>query len=178
MSEKRFLNCLMADGILLLVLGICIILLPKLTALSYGVMVAGAFVIYGMYRIFNYILNRNNHFSLIYGILSGVFLLTIGVLIFLVPKVSLLWLIALTGIYFVIDGIASVVYSYFMRGRYSYWGGKLFSGIILLLTGIIILLGIPFMSFWLVTVLSGIAFFIKGISKLTLSIINKTNYKI
>ena len=178
MSEKRFLNCLMAEGILLLVLGICIIVLPKLTALSYGVMIAAAFITYGLYRIFNTFMKKNRGFSMIYGIIIGIYLLTIGVLILLVPNVSLLWLIAFIGIYFIVDGISSAVYSYYIRGRYGFWGSKLFAAIILMLAGIIILLGMPLMSFWMVTMLSGVAFLIKGIAKLTLSLINIPNYKI
>ena len=44
--------------------------------------------------------------------------------------------------------------------------------------GLIIVLGLPSMSFWLVAVLSGVAFVVKGMSKMTLALANKNNYNL
>lgn len=178
MTEKRFLSCIMTEGIILLILGLCVLIIPRLTELSYGVMMACAFITYGFYKIINSIINKTYGFGIIYGVLMGIFLSAIGVLIFFVPKVNILWLIELTGIYFIIESLASTVFSYYLKNRYNYWGGKLFSSIISFAVGLLIILGVPVMSFWLVTVLAGVAMLIKGFTKLTLAAVNLYNYNI
>ena len=40
MSEKRFLNFIFLEGILLTALGLCVLILPKLTSLTFGVMLS------------------------------------------------------------------------------------------------------------------------------------------
>ena len=50
------------------------------------------------------------------------------------------------------------------------------AGIVLFLVGIIIILGLPIMSFWTVAILSGIGLLIKGLSKITLAFANQNNY--
>ncbi len=178
MTEKRFLCCIMTEGIMLLILGLCVLILPRLTELSYGVMLAGAFITYGVFKIINSIMNKTYGFGIIYGILMGMFLLTLGSLYLFVPKINLLWLIEFTGIYFILESIASTVFAYYLKNRYNYWGGKLFASIILFAVGLLIILGVPVMSFWMVTVLAGIAMVIKGFSKFTLSSVNLYNYNI
>ena len=175
MSEKRLLNCIMIEGIMLVVLSLCVLILPKLTSLSYGVMLAATFIAYGIYKIIHSVMNKNYGIKLIFSILIGIFLSTIGVLILLVPKVNLFWLIALIGVYFIIESISSIVYGMNLRGVYHFWQSKLVCGAILFLTGLIITLGVPVMSFWMVTVVSGIALLVKGMTKLTISLGNLYN---
>lgn len=172
MSEKRLLKCIMMEGIMLLLLGLCVLILPKLTTLSYGVMLAGAFIAYGIYKIIHAIMNRDHIQNMVICILMGLFILTVGILILFVPKINLLWLIALIGVYFILESISSVIYALKLRHIYNFWGCKLIAAIILFLIGLFIVLGLPVMSFWVVTILSGIGLLIKGISKLTMALSN------
>ena len=176
MSEKRFLNCMMIEGIMLTALSLCVLILPKLTTLSYGVRLSALFITYGIYKIIHSIVNKNYGLNIIFCIFMGLFLLTIGILLLFVPKINLLWLIALTGVYFILESISSSAYSVYLRNRYNMWMCKLFSAMILFLIGLLIVLGVPVMSFWMVTVLSGIGFLIKGMSKLNISLVNLNNY--
>ena len=178
MSEKRLLNCIMIEGIMLVVLSLCILILPKLTALSYGVMLACTFIAYGIYKIIHTFLNRYSLIGMIFCTVMGLFLTAIGILILFVPKVSLLWLVALTGVYFILESISSIIYAIKLRNVYHFWGCKMFSAAILFFIGLFIVLGVPVMSFWMVTVLSGVGLLIKGMSKLTISLGNIDNYSI
>jgi len=172
MPERKLLNCILVEGIMLIILSLCVIILPKLTALSYGVMLSGAFIAYGIYKIVYSIINKSNKLRMVLCILMGVFLSTLGILILFVPDVSLLWLISLTGVYFVLESISSVVYGLRLRNVYHFWGCKLISAVILFVIGLLIILGVPMMSFWMVTLLSGVGYLIKGMSKLTLALSN------
>lgn len=177
MSEKRLLNCIMIEGIMLIILSLCVLILPKLTTLSYGVMLSAAFIAYGIYKIVHAIVNRDYGINMIYCISVGIFLSVIGILILFVPRVNLLWLIALTGVYFLLESISSVVYALKLRNMYHFWGCKIISAIVLFLVSILIILGLPVMSFWMVTMLSGFALLVKGMSKVTLSQSNLDSYK-
>ena len=59
MSEKRFLNFIFIEGIKLTILGLCILILPKLTSLTFGVMLSSAFIAYGLYKIIISFINKN-----------------------------------------------------------------------------------------------------------------------
>ena len=74
MSEKSFLNSIIVEGSVLMLLGLCILILPKLTTLSFGVMLSAAFISYGIYKIINSIINRNYHQCFILSLLLGIFL--------------------------------------------------------------------------------------------------------
>ena len=105
----------------------------------------------------------------------GAFVLTIGILLLIVPKVSLLWLIALTGVFFLFESISSAAFVAKVRSMFNFIGCKGFAAIVLFLMGLIIILGLPVMSFWVVALLSGIALLIKGLAKTALALANKNN---
>lgn len=176
MSEKRFLNFICIEGTILTVLGLCILILPKLTSLTFGVMLASAFIAYGAYKVINAIINRHFSKHFICEMLLGIFLAIIGILLFLVPKISLLWLIALTGVYFLIQSIAATAFIAQIRSVFNNGGCKYLSATVLFLAGLMIILGLPVMSFWVVAMISGIAFLIKGMAKITLALVNKNSY--
>ena len=178
MSEKRLLNCILIEGIMLITLSLCVLILPKLTTLSYGIMLSAAFIAYGIYKIIHTIINKNHGLKVVVCILMGAFLAVLGILILFVPQINLLWLIALTGVYFILESLSSVVYAMKLRGIYNFWGCKLISAVVLFIVGLFIVLGVPVMSFWMVTVLSGLGLLIKGMSKTTLALGNLSNYNI
>ncbi len=178
MSEKRLLNCILIEGIMLIILSLCLLILPKLTSLSFGVMLSAVLISYGLYKIINIFISRNFTLNSIFSLLIGIFAATIGILLLFVPKISLLWLIALIGVYFLLESISSISFAIKMKEVYHYSSFKLFSAILLFIIGLIIILGVPVMSFWIVTVLSGIAFLIKGMAKFTIALSNFNNYHI
>ena len=66
MTEKKFLSFILTEGIVLTVLGLGMLMLPKLTTLTFGIMICIAFFVYGIYKIVNAALTRNytRHFIL------------------------------------------------------------------------------------------------------------------
>lgn len=176
MSEKRFLCFIFIEGIILTILGLCILILPKLTTLTFGVMLSSAFITYGVYKIIISIINRKYASSVIWNIFLGLFILTIGILLLFVPKINLLWLIALTGIYFLLESISSTVFINQIRNVLNGLGCKYFTTFVLFAIGLIIVIGVPVIAFWVVALLCGISFLLKGMSKITLFLTNKNNY--
>lgn len=178
MSEKRFLNFICLEGVLLTILALCILILPKLTSMTFGVMLSIAFITYGFYKIIISFINRNYVSNIIWSIFLGGYVLTIGILFLFVPKISLLWLVALTGIFFLLESISITAFIAKMGSMFNFVGCKSMAAFILFLIGLIIILGLPLMSFWFVVMLSGIAFLLKGMAKIVLALANKNNYNI
>lgn len=178
MTEKRFLGFIFLEGLLLTILGLCVLILPKLTSLSFGVMLSSAFITYGIYKVVTSILNKSYISNILWSIFIGIYVLTIGILLLLVPKISLLWLIAFIGIFFLLESISSVVFITQLRSMFNFIGCKGFAAFILFFVGLIITIGLPVIPFWAVAILSGVAFLIKGMSKIVISLANKHNYNI
>ncbi len=176
MSEKRFLNFIFLEGLLLTILGLCILILPKLTSVTFGVMLSVSFIAYGAYKLIASFINRNYAINFIWNIFLAVFIMTVGILLLFVPKISLLWLIALIGVYFLLESISSAAFISYIRKVFDFGGYKFFSACILFLIGLIIIIGLPVMSFWVVAVMSGIALLIKGMVKNTIYLANRGNY--
>ena len=63
-----------------------------------------------------------------------------------------------------------------MFSFFSQFIRHLIKGSPLFLLGLIIILGLPVMSFWIVELLSGIAMLVKGLAKMTIALANKNNY--
>ena len=178
MSEKRFLTFIFIEGLMLTILALCILILPKLTSLTFGVILSSTFIAYGLYKIITSIINRTYVSNVIWSVFLGAFILAIGILLLMVPRISLLWLIALIGVYFILESISSIAFLSRIRSMFNFTGCKGFAALILFLVGLAIIIGLPIMSFWAVAILCGIALLIKGMSKMTLSLINRNNYNI
>lgn len=178
MSEKRFLNFIFIEGLLLTILGLCVLILPKLTSLTFGVMLSVAFIVYGAYKIITSIINKNYIMNVIWSVFIGVWILTIGILLLLVPKISLLWLIALIGVFFLFETISSISFMSYLKKIFNFTGCKMFAAMILFLVGLIILISLPMMSFWVVATLSGIALLAKGMAKTSIALANRNNYNL
>lgn len=173
MSEKRFLGFTFIEGIILTVLGLCVLVLPKLTSLTFGVMLSVAFISYGIYKVVNAIINKAMFGNMFFEIFLGIWLAVIGILLLFVPNISLLWLVALTGVYFVLESISASVKAAYLKNIFNFIGCKGFVAFSMFLIGLIILLGIPSITFWMVALLSGIAFLIKGVAKMIMASVNK-----
>jgi len=175
MSEKRFLGFIFVEGLILTILGLCVLIIPKLTEMSFGVMLSSAFISYGFYKLISAVLNRNILRCFLMEMFLGAYILTIGILLLLVPKISLLWLIALIGVYFLFESLSTTAFISQIRNMYNFWGCKFMSALVMFIIGLLIVIGLPAMSFWMVAMLSGIGLLVKGMSKISLYNANKNN---
>jgi uncharacterized membrane protein HdeD (DUF308 family) len=139
-------------------------------------MLSSAFITYGLYKILTSIINKSYISNIVWSIFLGVFILTIGILLLMVPMVSLLWLVALIGVFFLLESISSIAFMAKMRSMFNFISCKGLAGMILFIVGLLIILGLPVISFWMVAILSGTALLIKGMSKITLVFVNQNNY--
>ena len=162
MSESKFLSCVLTESVLLLLLGLGMLILPKITMLSFGLMMCLSFIIYGGYIIINAVISRNfsKHFFL--NIIAGAILFTAGVMLFVAPVLDIMMIIGICGVYFVLKSLSSSSFSIQTRKTLNFWWMSMFLAILELLFGILIIILLPSAALWLIGVFAGMDFILSG----------------
>ena len=107
MTEKRFLSYVLTEGILLTILGLAMLMLPKVTTITFGMMICLAFIIYGGYKAINAILTRNYTRHFILNIILGLILMALGIFLFMAPMFNLVLITSIIGVYFLLESVSS-----------------------------------------------------------------------
>lgn len=163
MTEKRFLSFVLIEGILLSVLGLGMLVLPKITTISFGLMLCLTFIVYGGYKVINAILTRNYSRHFVLNIVTGLLLFLTGVFLFMAPMFNLLLITSAIGVYFILESISSIAFAVQNKNTLYFWWLAILAGVMQFLLGLIIILGLPSTALWVVGVLAGINFLIAGV---------------
>ena len=163
MTEKRFLSFVLIEGILLSVLGLGMLVLPKITTISFGLMLCLTFIVYGGYKVINAILTRNYSRHFVLNIVAGLLLFLTGVFLFMAPMFNLLLITSAIGVYFILESISSIAFAVQNKNTLYFWWLAILVGVMQFLLGLIIILGLPSTALWGVGVLAGINFLIAGV---------------
>jgi len=178
MTEKHFLSCVLTEGILLAILGLAMLILPKITTLTFGIMICLAFFIYGGYKAVNAILTRNYTRHYILNIITGLLLAGVGIFLFMAPMFNLVLITCIIGIYFLLESISSSAFAIQNRKTLSFWWANIPAAIMQFFLGLIIILGLPSTALWVVGVLAGINFLITGMIMISMYIATKYTFSI
>lgn len=163
MSESKFLSCVLTESILLLLLGLGMLILPKITILSFGFMMCLSFIIYGGYKVINTLISMNFSRHFILDIIVGIILFASGVLLLIAPIMDAMIITGLAGVYFVLKSLSSSAFSIQTRKTLNFWWMCLFLAILELFFGILIIILLPSAALWLIGILAGIDFILSGI---------------
>ena len=163
MTEKRFLSFVLVEGILLSALGLAMLMLPKITTISFGLMLCLTFIIYGGYKVINAILTRNYSRHFVLNIVAGALLFLTGVFLFMAPMFNLILITSAIGVYFILESIGSIAFAVQNKNTLYFWWLEILVGIMQFLLGLIIVLGLPSTALWVVGILAGINFLIAGV---------------
>jgi len=144
------------EGIVLLILGSVAILVPLIATLAFTILVGWLFLISGIIGLITTFWARHapgfwwSLISAVIGILAGLALLTS-------PVVGALSLTLVLVAFFIIEGIASIMYAVDHRRQFTgSWFWMLLSGVIDLILAAIILAGLPETAVWALGLLVGI----------------------
>ena len=173
MSESRFLNFIFTESLLMLILGIGMLILPKVTIISFGLMICLSFVGYGGYKVICAILTRNFSRHYILDIILGLILTVNGVLLFIIPVFDIMLIISLTGIYFILKSLSSCSFSVQTRKTLNFWWMSIFLAILELFFGMIFVVLLPSAALWLVGMLTGLDFILSGMVYMNMYISTK-----
>jgi len=173
MAESRFLSFVLTESILLLCLGLGMLVLPKVTMISFGFMMCLSFVAFGGFKIISTILTKNFSKHFILDIFTGLILFVNGILLFTAPMVDVMWTIALAGIYFILKSLSSSSFMVQTRKILNFWWMCLFLAILELLFGFFIIILLPSAALWLIGVLIGTDFILSGLVYMNMYISTK-----
>ncbi len=161
----------LAEGILLIILGIIAIIVPQfftvaiVVALGWILLFGGIFLIVRALFFF-----RMPGFGL--WLFMGLLQAIIGYLFLTQPLDGMLTLTMLMALFFALEGIAKISFAFLMRPL-AHWGFVLFSGIMALILALVVWAGWPGTADWLLGLFFGINMFFGGWSLVNISLRHK-----
>ena len=173
MTENRFLAYVLTESILLLCFGLGMLILPKVTIISFGFMMCLSFFGYGGYKVITSILTRNFSRHYVLDVVMGLVLASTGLILFVVPVFDLMLILGLAGIYFILKSISTSSFGVQTRKTLNFWWMCLFLAIIELFFGVILILILPSAALWLVGILIGFDFILSGMVYMNMYISTK-----
>jgi len=158
------------EGVLLLLFGLAAIVLPLLASLTITILLGWLFLVSGAAGIaFSFWARKGPGFW--WSLVSAVLALVAGVVLIAAPVQGALTLTFIVGIYFLAEGVATIMYALQHRGRLSErWGWMLASGVADILVAFIIISGWPGTAGWAIGLLVGINLVFGGTSLIALAL--------
>jgi len=146
----------LAEGIILVILGLLAIVVPPLATLAVTILIGWLFVISGIAGlVMTFMARRAPGFW--WALLSAVIALVAGAFLLWQPLVGVLSLTYVLIAFFLIDGVLSIFLSIeHRRELVGRWGWILLSGVVNLIIAGIILAGLPGTAAWALGLLVGI----------------------
>lgn len=146
----------LAEGIILVILGLAAIVVPPVATLAVEIVIGWLFLISGVVGLFTTFWMRGAP-GFWWALLSAVIGIAAGVVLLAWPISGTLSLTLVLIAFFVVEGIASIMYAIEHRNQLTgRWGWMLGSGIVDLILAIIIFAGLPGTAAWALGLLVGI----------------------
>jgi uncharacterized membrane protein HdeD (DUF308 family) len=146
----------LVEGIVLLILGFLAIVIPPLATLAVTILLGWLFLISGIVGLFTTFWARHAP-GFWWSLLSAVLGLAAGLALLAWPVSGAVSLTLVLILFFLIEGIASIMYALEHRQQVSgRWGWMLASGIVDLILAAIIFAGLPGTAAWAIGLLVGI----------------------
>ncbi len=146
----------LAEGIILLVLGLAAIVLPPLATVAVEIVVGWLFLISGFVGLITTFRMRHAP-GFWWSLLSAIMGLAVGLALLWWPLSGALTLTLILTVFFVVGGVASIMYALEHKRELSgRWTWMLVSGVVDLVLAGIIVLGLPGTAVWAIGLLVGI----------------------
>jgi len=146
----------LTEGIILVILGLIAILLPPLATITITILIGWLFLISGIVGLVTTFMMRQAP-GFWWSLLSGLIGVAAGVVLLLWPISGALSLTLLLSAFFIVEGVASIMYAIDHRNQLTgRWGWMLVSGIVDLILAGIIVFGLPGTAAWAIGLLVGI----------------------
>jgi uncharacterized membrane protein HdeD (DUF308 family) len=146
----------LAEGIILVILGLAAIIIPPIATLAVELLFGWLFLISGIAgAITTFMMRQAPGFW--WSLVSAILAIAVGVVMLLWPLSGVLTLTLLLITFFIIEGAASIMFALEHKRELSgRWGWMLASGIVDLILAAIILAGLPGTAAWALGLLVGI----------------------
>jgi len=161
---------LLTEGIILVVLGAAAILVPPLATITYTILIGWVFLISGAVGLVTTFWMRHAP-GFWWSLLSALIAIVAGVVLLGWPLTGALSLTLVLTAFFIVEGIASIMYAIEHRNQLTgRWGWMLLSGIVDLVLAAIILAGLPGTAAWAIGLLVGINMLFGGVAMIGMAL--------
>ena len=146
----------LAEGIILVILGIAAIVLPPIATIAFTIIIGWIFLVSGVVGLITTFWARQAP-GFVWSLISAIIGIAAGVVLLLWPITGSVSLTLVLIAFFVVEGIVSIMYAIEHRNQLTgQWGWMLVSGIIDLILAGIIFAGLPGTALWALGLLVGI----------------------
>ena len=152
------------EGIVLVVLGLAAIVVPPLASLAITLFLGWMFLVSGIIQlVLTFSARQLPGFG--WSLISAILAAIAGIVLLLWPVQGILSLTIVVGVYFVMEGVATIMYALDHRKQLSQrWGFLVAAGIADLVVAALIVTGLPGSAAWAIGLLVGINLVIGGAS--------------
>ncbi len=175
--ERAFTNALrenwhllLIEGIVLVLLGAAAILVPQMATLAVTILISWLFLISGIVGLITTFMMRQAP-GFWWSLFSAILAIAAGVVLIASPvggALSLTWLLIF---FFILEGIATIMYALDHKRELSgRWGLLLVSGIVDLILAVILAAGLPGTATWALGLLVGINMLLGGAALIGLAL--------
>ena len=160
----------LAEGIILVILGIIAIIVPQIASLTVTLVIGWLFLITGVVGLYTTFQMRNMP-GFWWSLLSAIISIAAGLLLLVRPISGVLTLTYLLIAFFIIEGIATIMFAIDHRTQLSgRWGWMLVSGVVDLILAYLIFAGLPSAADWAIGLLVGINLVFGGTAMIAMAL--------
>lgn len=160
----------LAEGVLLLVLGVIAVIVPPLATLAVTILFGWLFLVSGVMGLLTSFWMRAAP-GFWWSLISAALAVLVGGMLLAQPVTGAVSLTLLLIAFFAIEGIVSIMFALDHKRELSgQWGWMLVSGIVDLVLSVILLAGLPGTSLWAVGLLVGINMVFGGIALIAMAL--------
>ena len=152
------------EGIVLSILGLAAIIVPQLASLAVTIYLAWMFLIMGILGLVMTFWARGMP-GFWWSLISAVLAITAGAILLARPMQGVLTLTIVVGVYFLAEGVATIMYALEHRRELSgRWSWLVVSGVVDIIISGLIITGLPSSAEWAIGLLVGINLLFGGAS--------------
>jgi uncharacterized membrane protein HdeD (DUF308 family) len=160
----------LAEGIVLLILGAAAILIPPLATVAVTIILGWVFLVSGVVGLFTTFRMRAAP-GFWWALISAVLGIVVGLMLLISPLRALLPLTIMLVAFFIIEGVASIMYAFDHKRELSgRWGWMLVSGVVDLILAAVIFAGLPGTAAWAIGLLVGINMIFGGAALIAMAL--------
>jgi len=142
-AVKTHWKAFLIEGIVLVLLGLAAILVPPFASLAVAILLGWMFIISGAVQLWLTISAKGMP-GFGWALLSALFAIVAGIVLLLWPVQGVLSLTVIVGVYFVMEGVATIMYALAHRRELTdRWGFLVAAGIADIVVAGLIVAGLP-----------------------------------
>ena len=174
-AVREHWKAFLLEGILLVILGLAAIILPPLASLAVTILLGWMFLISGIAGLaLTFWARRMPGFW--WSLVSAVLAVVAGIILLAEPVQGTFTLTIVVGVYFLAEGVATILYALEHRKELSErWAWLLTAGVMDILVAGIIIAGLPGSALWAIGVLVGINMLFGGVTLIGMALAARNN---